>query len=384
MLGTGTATDPFIISTPTDLDSVRNNMTAYYELGNDIDMTGFGNFTPIGQVAPHFGSSFDGKGHKIVNLNINTTGLYAGLFGLTVGATIKNVGIVDCNIVSTSTTIGAICGFLISATVENCYATGYAQGDTNVGGLFGESSGSTIKNSYSQCRVKANNTIAGFIATSSGGTNIQNCFSTGFVDTTGGIRGGFIGSASNTTVTSSYWDKEASGQTPSLGGIGKTTAEMKMQSTYVNWDFTDVWSVNNDYPTLRAFGTIVPPVLVQREVSTYINPIMTVVDVTTRSGIVKQISVTSFINPIGANLHRSSKAVKTSISYVGKISGSAQTNKIVIVNGFSSYRVNPSSNSILQNATNAFNNENPSFSNIQEGNSHSSYISNPSFAEVKE
>jgi hypothetical protein len=38
-------------------------------------------------------------------------------------------------------------------------------------------------------------------------------------------------------------------------GIGKSTAEMKTQSTYEGWDFEDIWyianTVNNDYPILK-------------------------------------------------------------------------------------------------------------------------------------
>lgn len=53
--------------------------------------------------------------------------------------------------------------------------------------------------------------------------------------------GGLIGYwEGNQMVTSSYWDMESSGQSYSAGGEGKTTAEMKQQSTYVGWDFTNI------------------------------------------------------------------------------------------------------------------------------------------------
>lgn len=55
------------------------------------------------------------------------------------------------------------------------------------------------------------------------------------------------------TTTSSYWDIQKSGITTSSGGIGKTTAQMKTQSTFVNWDFTNVWAIDEgkSYPYLR-------------------------------------------------------------------------------------------------------------------------------------
>ncbi len=58
-------------------------------------------------------------------------------------------------------------------------------------------------------------------------------------------------------IISSYWDIDASGVTRSDGGTGKTTAQMKTQSTYQNWDFTTVWTMINGktYPVLRSqFG----------------------------------------------------------------------------------------------------------------------------------
>ena len=43
-------------------------------------------------------------------------------------------------------------------------------------------------------------------------------------------------------VLSCYWDMEASGQTQSGGGTGKTTAQMQTASTY-NWDFITTWTI---------------------------------------------------------------------------------------------------------------------------------------------
>ncbi|MDD4804465.1 MAG: InlB B-repeat-containing protein, partial [Candidatus Pacebacteria bacterium] len=50
--------------------------------------------------------------------------------------------------------------------------------------------------------------------------------------------------------TSTYWDTQTSGTTTSAKGTGKTTAEMQTQSTFSEWDFTNVW-VMNGYPILR-------------------------------------------------------------------------------------------------------------------------------------
>jgi hypothetical protein len=67
------------------------------------------------------------------------------------------------------------------------------------------------------------------------------------------------------TTTNSYWDIETSGQSTSDGGTGKTTAEMKTQSTYTNWDFVNIWAIKEgvSYPYLqRALHTTPPSVIV--------------------------------------------------------------------------------------------------------------------------
>lgn len=75
----------------------------------DVDLEKYGEFTPIGYIAPsddlddrHFGGNFDGHGHTIKNLKINKpTQWGVGLFGLVAyeNVTIKNVTIENANVV---------------------------------------------------------------------------------------------------------------------------------------------------------------------------------------------------------------------------------------------------------------------------------------------
>jgi hypothetical protein len=63
-------------------------------------------------------------------------------------------------------------------------------------------------------------------------------------------------------VTASFWDTKTSGQITSVGGTGKTTAEMQIAIAFLNacWDFVseaangteDIWWINEgkDYPRL--------------------------------------------------------------------------------------------------------------------------------------
>ena len=81
--------------------------TRTYILQEDIDVSSLdGKITGMfGTASLPFAGTFDGNGHTISNLNINitltadsNTFLYAGLFGYTNGATIKNLHISGLNI----------------------------------------------------------------------------------------------------------------------------------------------------------------------------------------------------------------------------------------------------------------------------------------------
>lgn len=81
--GSGTAADPYIIETPAELQSIQNNLAAYYVLGNDIDLSSY-SFSTIGSKEAPFTGSLNGNGFTISNGNI-------GLFGVINRATISNI-----------------------------------------------------------------------------------------------------------------------------------------------------------------------------------------------------------------------------------------------------------------------------------------------------
>lgn len=153
------------------------------------------------------------------------------------------------------------CGGLVgwnNGTINRCYTTGTITGAGNsIGGLVGQHNGS-ITNSYSRANVSGASYIGGLIGHTQGST-IINSYSTGTVS--GGQRGGLCGQP-GATITSSYWDTQTSGIATSYGGTGKTTAQMKTQSTYTGWDYTwettngtnDYWTIwyndNDGYPEL--------------------------------------------------------------------------------------------------------------------------------------
>ena len=209
-----------------ELQAMRDNLAGNYYLANDIDASdtvnwngGLG-FNPIGT----FTGIFDGNGYTITGLYINRpSSNEVGLFSDTNGTEIKNVGLINVDISSNgSFNAGGLIG-VCKSSVTNCYVTGSVNGSSgNAGGLIG----------YNEA-------------------TITNCYSAAAVS--GAIPGGLVSVNSGGIYNDCFWDTETSGQATSAGGTGKTTAEMKQQATFTNWDFTDIWEITKGitYPFLR-------------------------------------------------------------------------------------------------------------------------------------
>jgi hypothetical protein len=169
--------------------------------------------------------------------------------------------------------LGGLGGFIGSnyGNIFKCYSKGSVSSSINsyyLGGFAGFNSG-TICDSYSTgsvASISSNAYVGGFIGYSSSGysyrakTLIMNCYSVGVVSGSSVYTGGFLGYDQNSSITASFWDIETSGQVTSVGGIGKTTAEMKDVNTFINaeWNFADEikciagnWIAReNNYPKL--------------------------------------------------------------------------------------------------------------------------------------
>lgn len=154
--GDGTVGNPYLVGDPADLNAVRNNLSAYYKQVCDIDMSGFGNWIPIGN-DPGFGGYYNGNGYKIDNLICEQTTVYAGLFGYISVGKIENVNIENAKITG-GDKVGGICGGS-SGEVINCRVDGSISGRNYVGGICG--SYATVKNCYVTGSVTGSNYVGG-------------------------------------------------------------------------------------------------------------------------------------------------------------------------------------------------------------------------------
>lgn len=119
------AAETIMISTPEELDAVRNDLDGNYMLANDIDMSGFYTFEPIGnETDGAFTGTFDGNGYSIKNLVLNyETYKYVGLFGYLDGS-VSNVHLDNADVVG-GRYVGGIAGYADGkGSVTGCSVSG--------------------------------------------------------------------------------------------------------------------------------------------------------------------------------------------------------------------------------------------------------------------
>ncbi|MCL1940399.1 MAG: hypothetical protein FWG09_00545, partial [Synergistaceae bacterium] len=222
--GSGTDIDPYIITTPGQLDEVRNYLGDAFILSNDIDLTdylatggagyvqwGTAGWEPIGDNTVSFTGSFDGAGFVITGLWIyRPTDEYVGLFGQALNAEIRNLGVEIAPAgVKGKSHVGGLAGVqynndpLKSGVIENCHVTGNVSADvSNAGGLVGtqysDGGSGEIVNCYATGNVESNTNYAGGLVgaqdSSAGGSGeIVNCYATGNVTATNDYAGGLAG-----------------------------------------------------------------------------------------------------------------------------------------------------------------------------------------------
>jgi hypothetical protein len=243
--GTGTELDPYLISTPEDMNAIGGDpcdWDKHFLMTADIDLSQYTN-SQFNVIVPDwrnpFNGVFDGDGHIISNFTYDGTSMpFWGMFGvLGDQGRIENLGVEDVNI-NTTGGAGTLAGDN-SGVISNCYVTGNISGSGETGGLVGGNGGSildcyvsgnvsgtyrigglagknngTISNCYATGNVSGSSVVGGIVGWNFG--PISNCHTSGSVQGTDEI-GGLIGNCGySTTVTGCY----ATGQVQGTGHVG--------------------------------------------------------------------------------------------------------------------------------------------------------------------
>ncbi len=242
--GSGTADDPYLISTPAQLaylsQYVYDEAVAagafetttkktsysgkYFEITADMDLNNIP-WTPIGTGAySAFGGNVEGGGHTIYNLNIDTTAddiAYAGLFGSYTAATggyLRNLTLDGATIVTVGQHAGALIGYSQNnLSMSGCHVVNSSVSNTSgnskkyLGGMVGTAF--QYLNNFTSCSVTnttvqsvggSNHFVGGFTGQVKNGVVFLGCvISDVTVINTTGYTGGFAGCTTDAVDSSS-------------------------------------------------------------------------------------------------------------------------------------------------------------------------------------
>lgn len=202
----------------------------------------------------------NGPGSKIIDAysigNVISTNCVGGLIGDAQGTDINSTH--SSASVQGFSEAGGLVGCYDAGSLTQSYATGNVTVDSAyVGGLVGVLYRGSISNCYATGNVTGNETNSGGMGGLVGLLNgsVATSYSVGQVSATGGESwvGGLIGAkALDGTITDSYYDKDTSHQSDVGKGSPVSDMQMKEQITFINWDFNNIWQINENvnYPTL--------------------------------------------------------------------------------------------------------------------------------------
>ncbi|TCL43308.1 hypothetical protein [Harryflintia acetispora] len=270
LYGSGTADDPFIVSTPQQFDHVRQHNGGSFLQTRDLDFSSFGIFSPIWPNEDSAGSEshvggfsgiYDGGGYIIQNIVVGNAEHYwrngqadgrygypASLF-VAKDMTLRNLGMdASCKIEgSRAYAASFVCGSrgTASLTIERCYS----EADINLpamtysfsGGIFaGFGNNMTIRDCYFSGRITGINQTAGISSQTTSGSiaccyNIGSCTNDN-VPEADGIQG-YTGNVVSSCYSISNW--------PTRKGSNLGQDEFALQSSFAGWDFDSVWTMGS-------------------------------------------------------------------------------------------------------------------------------------------
>ena len=236
------------------------------KLAADIELAGF-DWTPLKNLY----AAFDGQGHVIHNLYINSSSYPVGVFGyLKTGASVTKLGVtgdVICTAKSNAQA-GGIAGYMDSDTsIIECFSKVNVTSKKHAGGIAGYvANGAVISDCYATGDIRTTATnecyLGGICASGYSntiGAALTNCYFTGTVTGSGG-NASYVGGVSCNKTEASYTNcyylaGTVSGESPKYGVTGKGTAktadELKALAPTLGDKFTaDRNGINSGYPVL--------------------------------------------------------------------------------------------------------------------------------------
>lgn len=210
---------------------------------NDLDFSKYP-LDPAGNFENPFRGTFNGNGHTMSNISMQSDERYVGLFAVAQDAHIYDVTLENCKIESTTAIgSGGIIGFANNCEVENCRFDGYIYGkEGSVGGIVGNN-WSEIKNSL------VSGEIVG--ATQSGSyswQSVSNSFGTGGIS---GDNSNYIYCCKNYAKISDDVEEHESNNSRSGGISGGNSGIINSCANYGNVTGGGIVECNHKYGQIK-------------------------------------------------------------------------------------------------------------------------------------
>ena len=310
--GSGTSSDPYLISTPVELIQIGEHTSAYYKIVADIDMSEY----PLSWVTvDQFTGNIDGDGHAISNLTMTGDEYYTGMFGyLQSGASIKNLSLISPSLTidTDNEYAGIIAGCAMKASLENVHiydglikeptasadlsavgglvgqASAYSSFEScsfegeitapaaeNVGGIVGYTrTTSTVNNAAVEASITADSYIGGIVGTAYGSSDVTNSHANVQISAGNNV-GGIIGyNGGRVTIEKCYAEGTIDADTqPKWGGMNvggivgdlesdwtqltATSATAVVKQCVANVDLTALVADDDDDTTHRIVGSTI-------------------------------------------------------------------------------------------------------------------------------
>jgi uncharacterized membrane protein len=241
MVGSGTESDPYVITTVDQLQAMEQDLDAYYVLGNDIDASetagwneGRG-FDPVGSESTEFTGNFDGHGHTITNLTIDRpTASNVGLFGYAFppfdrrsSENIVNVTLTNVSVVGNES-VGALVGESLGVEHQHVRVQGTVTGNKSVGGILGRTRLAPASNVSADVTVSGRTVVGGIVGW--GQLRLEHSSVTGSVDGETAVGGavGYLDEGETIETVSST--ATVDGSTEVGGLVGLQAGEIRRSS----------------------------------------------------------------------------------------------------------------------------------------------------------
>ncbi len=269
--------------------SIKGKLTADIALNEEGSTEN--KWTPIGTQQSPFMGTFDGDGHTVSGVYIESQENYIGFFGSVsiptqpiteeeypdvitseyliqhsivsisklnienavvkggyyVGGVVgyaENLGISDCSfsgdVIATGNSVGSIVGWTYTGTVINqCSSSGTVSGNQRVGGITGYVNGNAVVvKCYSDAAVSGKKNVGGIVGTLST-SFLEGCFTLGSVTANDAV-GGLVGYSLFSTVCDCYAIAAVSGTGNEVGGVVGSVYDSEWESTFYSYETSGV------------------------------------------------------------------------------------------------------------------------------------------------